>query len=66
MGEEAMPQEIICSGCGYYLYEGNILKSPQDIIKKYDGRCPQCNKKLDFSSINVDVTPYSGKGDSSA
>jgi len=54
-----MPQEIVCSNCGYKLYEGNILKSPQDIIKKFDGRCPECNKDLSFSSGGVDIKPSS-------
>jgi len=55
-----VPQEIICSSCDYLLYEGDILKSPQDIIKKYEGRCPRCNKKLDFSSTNVKITRSDG------
>ncbi|MFQ6053314.1 MAG: hypothetical protein ACE5OO_03665 [Candidatus Bathyarchaeia archaeon] len=54
-----MPQKISCSGCGYTLYEGDILKSPQDIIKKYEGRCPNCDKKLSFSPKGVKVTTYS-------
>ena len=32
------------------LYENNILKSPKDIIKKFDGRCPECNRKLSFEA----------------
>lgn len=51
-----MPQKIICSECSYRLYEGDILRSPQDIIKKYGGRCPRCNKKLSFSPSGVTVT----------
>jgi DNA-directed RNA polymerase subunit RPC12/RpoP len=52
-----MPQQITCSGCGKTLYDGEILKSPQDIIKKHNGRCPECNKKLDFSPDNLMITP---------
>jgi DNA-directed RNA polymerase subunit RPC12/RpoP len=54
---ERIPQTVKCSDCGYLLYEGDILKSPQDIMKKYGGRCPHCNKRLTFSSQNVAVTP---------
>jgi len=32
------------------------LKSPQDVIKKYDGRCPKCNKRLTFSPGGVAVS----------
>jgi len=52
-----MPQRITCSGCGKVLYEGELLKSPQDIIKKFDGRCPHCNKELKFDSDKVEVSP---------
>lgn len=56
-----MPQNIVCSECGYQLYEGDILKSPQDIMKKYGGRCPRCNKKLSFSPSGVKVVPFDGE-----
>jgi hypothetical protein len=52
-----VPQKVICSNCDYLLYEGDILKSPQDIIKKFDGKCPKCKKKLSFSSEGVSITP---------
>jgi hypothetical protein len=48
---------VTCSECSYLLYEGDILKSPQDIMKKYDGKCPSCNKKLSFSPDSVTITP---------
>lgn len=51
-----MPQEIICSGCGYVLYEGEILRTPQDIIRKYEGKCPNCGKELDSEVMKIDIT----------
>jgi len=56
-----MPQKITCSECGCNLYEGDILKSPQDILKKYEGRCPKCHRKLSFSSGGVEITPNKEK-----
>jgi len=53
-----LPQKVICSECSYLLYEGDILKSPQDIVKKYDGRCPKCNRKLGFKTDGVSIYPY--------
>jgi len=50
-----MPQEINCSGCGYVLYEGEILRSPQDIIKKYGGKCPNCGKSLLVDIMNIQI-----------
>jgi hypothetical protein len=52
-----MPQKIVCSECDYLLYEGDILKSPQDVVKKYDGRCPGCGRKLGFSTNGVSIHP---------
>ena len=56
-----MPQKIICNSCKEVLYEGDLLKSPQDVIKKYEGKCPKCKKELKFSTEGVDVRPSSGK-----
>jgi phage FluMu protein Com len=53
-----MPQKINCSNCGKMLYEGEILKSPQDVIKKFDGTCPNCKIKLKFNAENVKVIPH--------
>jgi len=55
-----MPQEIVCSRCGYVLYKGDVLKPPQDIIRKYNGRCPKCGRELSFSPDRVKITPYRG------
>ena len=57
IGDGGLPQRVICSECNCLLYEGDILKSPQDIIKKHDGRCPKCNKKLGFTSGSVSIYP---------
>ncbi len=63
--EVSMPQKVICSECAHVLYEGNIeiniLRSPKDIAKKYDGRCPSCRKILKFSFESVSIYPYEGK-----
>jgi len=59
-GRRKMPQKVVCSECGTVLYEGDILKSPRDILKKHNGRCPECDKKLNFSSDKVNVTPAKG------
>ena len=61
----AMPQKVICSECAHVLYESNIeiniLRSPQDIAKKYEGRCPSCRKILKASMESVSIYPYEGK-----
>lgn len=52
-----MPQKILCRKCNEVLYEGDLLKSPQDIIKKFEGKCPACGNDLSFNTDEVSVTP---------
>ncbi len=52
-----MPQRILCKKCDEVLYEGDLLKSPQDVIKKFDGKCPVCGAELTFVPDAVTVQP---------
>jgi hypothetical protein len=52
-----LPQRILCSKCQEVLYEGDLLKSPQDVIKKFEGKCPKCGKELCFETDGVQVKP---------
>ena len=46
MEEEFTPQTVECSKCGKVLYEGQVLKPIDQIIKSYKGKCPSCGKLL--------------------
>jgi hypothetical protein len=50
-----MPQKIVCGRCGYSLYEGDEVKQPVEIILQSDGKCPKCNKDLEYDVSNIDV-----------
>jgi DNA-directed RNA polymerase subunit RPC12/RpoP len=50
-----MPQRILCHQCGTVLYEGIELKPPDEIIQKYNGKCPKCGRKLSVIPANVEV-----------
>ncbi|MFQ6080176.1 MAG: hypothetical protein ACE5OW_00710 [Candidatus Bathyarchaeia archaeon] len=52
-----MPQRVICQGCGTVLYERIELVPPDEVILRYDGKCPKCGKKLSLTPINVEVKP---------
>lgn len=52
-----MPQRILCKNCDEVLYVGELLKSPQDIFKKFDGKCPVCGKDLSFDPEAIKVKP---------
>ena len=52
-----MPQRILCKECNEVLYDGDLLKSPLDVIKKFEGKCPKCGKDLAFETDAVAVKP---------
>lgn len=52
-----MPQRVQCQKCKAVLFEGVELTPPDEIIQRFDGRCPKCGKKLTFEIGNVTVKP---------
>ena len=56
-----MPFKVVCSECGYILLEAENLKSPSDVMKPYDGKCPKCNRMLNFSVERLSIYPYKEK-----
>jgi len=50
-----LPQRVNCDGCGAVLYEGEELKSPEEIIQMYDGKCPQCGRDLSLTPKKIEV-----------
>jgi len=55
-----LPQRILCKGCNEVLYVGDLLKSPLDVIKKFEGKCPKCGKDLAFEKDAVSVKASEG------
>ena len=43
-----MPLKIVCSSCGFVFYEGKDPKSVDNVLKKWDYRCPCCLSKLEL------------------
>jgi RNase P subunit RPR2 len=56
-----MPQRVFCDACGATLYDGPELESPTEIIQRYNGTCPKCQKKLSFEPESVKIVPYDSK-----
>lgn len=50
-----MPQKVNCRQCGYVLYQGEELRSPEEILQVHEGKCPKCSVKLSLSPMNVNV-----------
>jgi len=55
IGRGVMPQRVLCQKCGFVLYEGIELTPPDEIVQRFNGKCPNCGKKLLFNPTNVDV-----------
>ncbi|MEM2111627.1 MAG: hypothetical protein QXX08_07095 [Candidatus Bathyarchaeia archaeon] len=56
-----MPHEVKCHGCGELLYQGEELKSPEEIHQIWNGKCPKCGKKLSLMPQNVEVKPVKNR-----
>jgi len=52
-----MPQKIFCVECGSILYHGLELETPNEVIQRHNGTCPQCKRKLDFETEKVRIAP---------
>jgi hypothetical protein len=53
-----VPQRVFCDACDTTLYCGVELESPSEIIVRYNGTCPKCEKKLSFDPDRVRLLPY--------
>ncbi|MCC6012925.1 MAG: hypothetical protein LM593_00975 [Candidatus Verstraetearchaeota archaeon] len=51
-----MAIRIICSKCNTVLYEDIELISPQEIMEKYNYKCPKCSSSLNFDPSNIRIT----------
>ena len=56
-----LPQKVNCHHCGHVLYQGEDLKSPEEILQTNEGACPKCGTKLSLAPQNVDVAASSKK-----
>jgi len=55
-----VPLRVICQDCGIVLYEGAELKPPYEIIEIFNGKCPNCGKKLSHIPTQVEIKPVTG------
>jgi hypothetical protein len=53
-----VPQRVFCDACGATLYDGLELESPSEVILRYNGTCPKCEKSLSFDPDTVRILPY--------
>ncbi|RLE81149.1 MAG: hypothetical protein DRJ52_04810 [Thermoprotei archaeon] len=51
-----MPERIVCSKCNFVLYKGNDPVPPEEIIKKYGGRCPRCLSRLSITPRAMEIS----------
>ena len=53
-----LPERVFCDACGAILYDGSELESPIEIIQRYNGTCPKCQKTLSYDVDRVEILPY--------
>ena len=53
-----LPERVFCDACGAILYDGPELESPIEIIQRYNGICPKCQKALSYEVDRVGIVPY--------
>jgi hypothetical protein len=50
-----MPLQVICQKCKFVLYDGKELKTPYELVEGYNGKCPNCGKKLSQMPIDFEI-----------
>jgi len=53
--------ELVCSKCGYAIYSGFDLRSPNDILKPSGYKCKKCGAKLSPENFKVEVVKLEGR-----
>ena len=61
-----MTEMIRCSGCRFLLYFGETIAErlylgglcEKKVLKRYDNICPNCGKKLDVETVNIDIKQW--------
>jgi RNase P subunit RPR2 len=53
-----VPERVFCDACGAILYDGPELESPSDVIRRYYGACPKCQKSLSYEADRVRILSY--------
>lgn len=51
---------IVCGHCGYVLYEGNELKTLNEVVREYANTCPNCGKTLKPSVQKISILKGEG------
>ena len=57
-----MPQRVECDECGAILYEGDELKSPEEILQMHNGKCPKCGRSLSLTPKKIEIRAASDVG----
>jgi len=57
-----LPQQVKCDGCGAILYEGDELKSPEEILQMHNGKCPKCGRSLSLTPKRIEIRAASDGG----
>jgi hypothetical protein len=54
---ESSPMKVSCEKCEFLLYEGLDVKAPYEIVQEYNGRCPNCARRLRHKPEGIEIKP---------
>jgi len=52
-----LPQLVLCRDCGAILYQGEDIKTPDEVIEMHNGKCPKCGRTLSIIPHKIEVKP---------
>jgi len=54
---DRLPQLTVCRSCNTVLFDGPEMEEPIETIRRHNGICPGCGRRLTFDVGNIRISP---------
>jgi len=54
---DRLPQLTVCKSCNTVLFDGPEMEEPIETIRRHNGTCPGCGRRLTFDVGNIRISP---------
>ena len=54
---DRLPQLTVCKSCSTVLFDGPEMEEPIETIRRHNGTCPGCGRRLTFDVGNIRISP---------
>jgi len=54
---DRLPQLTVCKSCSTVLFDGPEMEEPIETIRRHNGICPGCGRRLTFDVGNIRISP---------